>query len=155
MIQRIQTVYFALAIILVTLPLLGITMFDVSHDQRLYHLTVFYSEDISGLPVKFPRTDYLLLLVLDVVLITTIFSFKNRKRQLTLGWFAFTLALLTSGWMLLGAYAQMISCTQCQNSHLSIGWIYYCFSTAWIFIFLGNRYVRKDKKLVDSLNRLR
>lgn len=154
MIQRIQTIYFLIATIFVSIPLFGVKLFQLMHDEDVINVTAFGNEFTQKPEVDF-KVYFAQMIVIALLLIWAIFSFKNRKRQITLSWFAFVLNISTAAYIGTMAYGDASSCTQCLKTSAvpSIG--FYFFLAASIFILLGNRSVRKDKKLVDSLDRLR
>lgn len=155
MIQRIQTVYFLIAALLVAITLFGTDLF--SFDQGGYvHSTaykLFRSVGPDGKKVDF----WMLSLIQIIFALMIIFSFKMRHRQIFLGWILLLLNILSSVWIVLGAYAESWECTACEEplTNLSFGIPFYLHAAAFIFVFFGIRGVRKDKKTIDSLNRLR
>jgi hypothetical protein len=155
MIQRIQTVYFLIAALLVATTLFGTDLF--SFDQGEYvHSTaykLFRGSDLEGKKVDF----WMLSLVQVVFALMIIFSFKMRHRQIFLGWILLLLNILSSVWIVLGANVYPMECTMCDEpaTNLSFGVVFFLHAAAFIFVFLGIRGVRKDKKMIDSLNRLR
>ena len=86
-----------------------------------------------------------------------IFSFKMRHRQVFLGWVLFLLNIFSSAWIILGANVKMIEVSKMSEpaTGLTFGAAFYIHAIAFIFVFLGIGGVRKDKKTIDSLNRLR
>lgn len=156
MLQRIQTVYFALAIIFISVPFLGLDFATVYFDQDQMSIESFsiYGK-VKGQMWNESNDFWGLQLVLIIMLVFVIASFKNRNRQIFVGWVAFALTLFSSAWFILGAYVKSISCTACGTSSFTIQIGTYLFTLSALFIFLGVKGVRKDKMLVDSLNRLR
>lgn len=154
MIQRIQSVYFLIATILVSIPLFGVKLIELTHDEKVINVTAFGNEYTLKPEVDF-KVYFAQMLVVAILLIWAIFSFKNRKRQITLSWFALVLHVSTAAYIGTMAYGESLSCTMCQKTSFVPQIGFYLFTAASIFIFLGNRSVHKDKKLVDSLNRLR
>lgn len=92
MLQRIQTIYYLVAGLLLAVPFMNIPLFTIGSIDR----TIFGQD-------KVPSTDYILLLVLLVVLFVIIFSYKNRARQITLTWFTIVLTTLALVWFYIGA----------------------------------------------------
>jgi hypothetical protein len=86
-----------------------------------------------------------------------IFSFKMRHRQIFLGWILLILNIFSSAWIVLGAVVEPSQCTTCgeEATNLAFGFVFYAHAIAFVLVFLGIRGVRKDKKTIDSLNRLR
>lgn len=137
MLQRIQTIYYLVAIVLLALPFAQIPLFTIGTIDR----TIFGQD-------KQASTDYLLLLFLIIVLFVIIFSFKNRARQITLTWFTLVLTTLSLVWFYIGASAMN---TQNVTIHLGFGLV----ALSLFFQRMGLRGVKKDKKLIDSMDRLR
>lgn len=154
MIQRIQTIYFFVAALLVATTLFGTDLFSY-HQVNGFHASAFHLYRDSEVVKK---VDFWMLSVVQVVFaLMIIFSFKMRHRQIFLGWILLVLNILSSAWIVLGAYAEPLNCTSCDESarSLAFGVVFFLHAAAFIFVFLGIRGVRKDKKTIDSLNRLR
>lgn len=154
MIQRIQTVYFLIAALLVSITLFGTDLFsfvrEETYSSSAYHF--FKGKELLS------KMDFWMLSLIQVIFaIMIIFSFKMRHRQIFLGWILFLLNILSSAWIVLGANVKMIEVSKNleASTNLSFGFAFYLHAAAFIFVFLGIRGVRKDKKTIDSLNRLR
>ncbi len=154
MIQRIQTVYFLLAALLVATTLFGTDLFAY-HQAGEFHASAYkLFRGTEG----FKKVDFWMLSVIQIIFaIMIIFSFKMRHRQIFLGWILLLLNIFSTAWMVLGAVAEPMQCTACNEpaTNLSFGVVFYTHAVVFIFVFLGIRGVRKDKKTIDSLNRLR
>lgn len=154
MIQRIQTIYFLIAALLVAATLFGTDLFAY-HQVDDFHASaykLFRGTEISK------KVDFWMLSVIQIVFsLMIIFSFKMRHRQIFLGWILLVLNILSSAWIVIGAYAEPLNWTMSPEpaTDLSFGVVFYLHTVAFIFVFLGIRGVRKDKKTIDSLNRLR
>ncbi len=159
MIQRIQTVYFLIAAILVATTLFGTDLFSF-HQVKNIHASAYalVSGDWATKNEVLRKLDFWMLSLVQIIFaLMIIFSFKMRHRQIFLGWILLVLNLLSSVWILLGASVHSTECLKCPEpaTNLSFGIVFYLHAAAFIFIFLGIRGVRKDKKMIDSLNRLR
>lgn len=155
MIQRIQTVYFLIAALLVATTLFGTDLFSFTQGEFV-HSTAY--KLFRGAVVEGKKVDFWMLSLVQVVFaLMIIFSFKMRHRQIFLGWILLLLNILSSFWIVLGANVHSAECTNCAElaTGLSFGIAFYLHAAAFIFVFLGIRGVRKDKKTIDSLNRLR
>lgn len=159
MIQRIQTVYFLIAALLVATTLFGTDLFSF-HQVKDIHATAY--ELVRGnwlaKTEAFKKMDFWMLSLVQIIFaLMIIFSFKMRHRQIFLGWILVVLNILSSAWIVLGANVHSTECTVCKEpaTNLSFGVVFYLHAAAFIFVFLGIRGVRKDKKTIDSLNRLR
>lgn len=154
MIQRIQTVYFAVAALLVSVSLFGTDVFSFVQGEP-YHASAYHFFKGTESVMKM---DFWMLSVIQIIFaLMIIFSFKMRHRQIFLGWILFLLNILSSAWMVLGANVKMMEVSKNLEAPqaLSFGFAFYIHAAAFIFVFLGIRAVRKDRKLIDSLNRLR
>lgn len=154
MIQRIQTVYFLAAALLVSVTLFGTDVFSFLKGET-YHASAYSFFKGTQLLSKM---DFWMLSVVQIVFaFMIIFSFKMRHRQIFLGWILFLLNILSSAWIVLGANVKMIEVSKNLEApkELSFGFAFYVHAAAFILVFLGIRAVRKDKKTIDSLNRLR
>ncbi|MNJ86058.1 hypothetical protein D3C87_35410 [compost metagenome] len=154
MIQRIQTVYFFIATLLVAVTLFGTDLFSFVQGGE-YHATAY---QITRGEVLVTKTDFWMLSLVQIAFaLMIIFSFKMRHRQIFLGWIFLVLNILSSAWMVLGANVEMIAVSKSLEpaTGLTFGIAFYIHAIAFIFVFLGIRGVRKDKKMIDSLNRLR
>ncbi len=154
MIQRIQSVYFFIAFLLVSIPLIGLTFFSYSLNKVEYHITAFGIENTLN-PEVTKKGYFVLIMLIAVLLLGAIFFFKNRKRQIMLSWLALILNLSTTAWIITMSIGDSMSCTKCESADIVPRIGLFLFSSAFIFILLGYNGVKKDKKLVDSLNRLR
>lgn len=159
MIQRIQTVYYLVALIALIVPMFGMDIFSFSNADMIQHVSLFGSE----LRELKPGSKQLLLpdwpvywgnVLVLVFLFLTIVSYKRLKMQHALGRATILLyVIVLVGLMLLGYfYSQWLLIFR---SSLSVGIGFYILLIGLVFVWLGNRGVRKDRKLLDSLNRLR
>ena len=153
MLQRIQTIYFLIAFIFVSIALMGNTLFTYTYNNIEFYVTA-YGIGNSVKPDVDSKIYYLPILTISFLLLSIIFSFKNRKRQISLSWLALVLNLVAGGWILYSCLS-VAMCSNCNSTSPvpSIG--FYLYQSAFVFILLGILAVRKDKKMVDSLNRLR
>lgn len=153
MIQRIQTVFFLIAVILVGIPLFGMTYFECTSNGTILTIDAYKLENSVTKEMQghwFHVFHYALVLLL----IAIIFSFKNRNRQHTLAWTALVLNIVLGVWMYYYAIGKAMD-HSCSPEFPSAKIGYYLYQSASIFIILGIRGVRKDRKLISSLNRIR
>lgn len=159
MIQRIQTIYYLLAIVALSVPVFGLDMFVFPGEGVTQYVTLTGSE----LTEHVPGAKTLLLpdwslywgnVLVIVMLLLTILSYKLLKTQQKLGRFSMILFLLVlAGLVFIGyTYSQWLLLFR---TGITPGAGLYVQIAAIIFIWLGNRGVKKDRKLLDSLNRLR
>lgn len=156
MIQRIQTLYFFVALVLISLSLFGLPLYAVKLDK----LGVMVAE-IGAYNVKFNDvvTNSSLLWVFIVIPALTallcILLFKDRKRQAAMAKLGAVLVVFVSGWVFYTGTQFLKGSDFPSNNGVVPQVSFYCLAASIIFILLGLRGVNKDKKLIDSLNRLR
>lgn len=154
MIQRIQTLYFIGALLLVALPLFLSHFFEISVGSDVFQVTSFHTKNVVTQKITSTNYSWIFQMVIIFLLMVTIFSFKNRKRQIQVGWIALVIHLLTIAWILFSTFLMTAETSNVEES-ISMEMGFFCFASAFLFIFLGIQGVRKDKALVDSLNRIR
>lgn len=152
MLQRIQTLYLFVAVILTSISLLGGTLIDYFSNQKLIEINLY--EIIGG---STPKTlmFYIPVILLITLLCVTISCFKNLKLQKKLAWFALFISILWHLFMFAFSIYEAKLCSNCELTHPLPTVIFYVQSSSLIFIYLAIRGINKDKNLLDSLNRLR
>lgn len=138
MIQRIQTLWLLLAGISALLTL-KLSFFAGQKDG------IVFSLNAAG---EF----YLIILCIAITLasLTAIFLFKNRKLQMKITGLGFFLSLLLNGLFL---YSYMSNCYKLKDSVITLNaLIYFLIPILLLLAFLA---IRKDEKLIKSMDRLR
>lgn len=191
MLQRIQTIYYAIAVICLLLLTLGMDVFTFKGvEQDSYSITAHYnsygvqvegtsSENLS--PEKLSQLQeylggdkgelassfsksilnlplYIVSILVLLLALGAIFSFKNYKRQIRLGRMAFffaLLSLLTTAIFFYIAGGKLEDLVGEEGLTKNIGFAFYALALSVAFLFLGNIGVRRDQKLISSLDRLR
>jgi amino acid transporter len=160
MIQRIQTVYLAIAMVLLSIVAVGSEVF------RFVGETVFFKFNSFGIErfqVAFPNGKsemvnssplYLSLIMLVMFLFVALMGYKNLKRQLKLVRVAFYVYLLLVVGLLIFSFVGLTSYTP-EPLKRELGLGFFLFIAGLPFVFLANISIKRDKKLIDSLNRLR
>jgi hypothetical protein len=145
MIQRIQTVYLIIAILFIASPLSGLEILsyiikdhEVSKNVYSFHLLEKNEQE--------PSYYYLLNILLSLFGFYVMMSYKNLKRQLML-------SRIFMGSILFACSMPIILAIG--RSALMPGIGFYLFLSSIIFVLLAIRGINKDKKLLDSLHRLR
>jgi hypothetical protein len=145
MIQRIQTVYLIIAIVLVALPLSGLEILSYTIKEQNVSKSVYSFHLLEKNELE-PSYYYLVNILLSLFGFYVIMSYKNLKKQL----------------MLCRVFMGLIFFACCMPLILAIGRSalvpglgFYLFLSSIIFVLLAIRGINKDKKLLDSLNRLR
>ena len=136
MLQRIQTVYLLMALLL--------------NGGLIFAFRLW--EDAAGEPVFVEDVVWVLVLTLFSALISlvTIFLFKNRKLQFVLGRLNMILNLILLG---LFVYWSLSISGEMQISEKGIGMFVPVISI--VFLVLANKAIKKDEDLVKSVDRLR
>lgn len=152
MLQRIQTVYILIVVILLILAFF-FPLATFINNAEVYQLGSFgISPENDSFSSRFPF--YAGLFMAIGVALVAIGSFKNRKRQLLLGKINYLLLLIT-------LVMVFLDIDYVGKSVLPAGVLpIYGLSTYFIIsclplIFLANRAIKKDEALVNSLDRLR
>ena len=82
MIQRKQSVYFLIALLLCAIPLFGLELFKFHWDDQQISMSAYALKDLGNPDFSSNNDSWILCLILIVLLIVTLLSFKNRKRQM-------------------------------------------------------------------------
>ena len=153
MIQRIQTVYLVLTIVCLSIVSFGTTLFTgiiengkiILTSNSLDTIMDNHGEDkFSNLPI------YLMFIAIIVLSIITIFSFKNLKRQVKIARLNAILYVASIAIIILNYF---IMSKQAKSVEVGIG--FYILAAGLVFSNLAIISIRKDQKLIDSVNRLR
>jgi hypothetical protein len=156
MIQRVQTLFLlATAISLIVLLFVPIWGADVLGGTTKAELDAYnLSYSVAGAEAKSESTIYIAALAIlgTLTAFFTIFKFKNRKLQLTMGWLNM---LIISG--IIGTFFIGISKAHDiigpEKGTYNIG--FFLPLVAIITTYMANFYIKKDEKLVRSMDRLR
>lgn len=148
MLQRIQTLFFATALICIALPLFGFTLFTLTTNQIEIRIDAFR---VNGANYSQNHFFWLILLLTILLIVVTIFSYKNRKTQMKLGWASLIMLFVLTAWILVSIFFNPAYA----NTEKSIGFGFLALIIALPLIYIGIRGVKKDQALIDSLNRLR
>ncbi len=159
MIQRIQSIYLAIAIILLSIVAVGA---DVFHFVGKHSSFVFDSFGIQQVKIgngeglmmvsKYPL--YIGLIALVLLLFITLMGYKNLNRQLKLVRTAFYIYVL----MIIGLVVfSVVGIDDLSDEPLKrqLGAGFFLFVAGLPFVFMANLSIKRDKGLIDSLNRLR
>lgn len=156
MLQRIQTLY------LIVVMILSVALFFlplISFISDLFYLKLYIYDFQNLTPdseIKFSMTTVLPMLVINAAVIAltvfTIFKFKNRILQIRLVRFILLLSIL----MIVGIfvlYPNIVLKNTEAISEFEVG--AYIPIINLLFLFLANRSILKDEKLVRSMDRIR
>jgi len=144
MIQRIQTIFLFLAA-LSFVGLFGLPF--ATSDAEMAGLFADKTYNVFDNPILIG-----LVIIGAILSVIAIFLFKKRKTQIKLGYGIITFAILT----IIVAFLLVLQDTESEltsNINEGLGLGLPIFSI--IFALLANRYIKKDDKLVRSMDRLR
>jgi len=164
MIQRIQTLFLAIATIAIILmfffPFASITEFTEIQSEVLetdyYKMSVMGIEDPS--PDTIPQINLLVhipvLILTSLIFILIIYSvlrFKNRRQQMNFVKITFFLNIILVAGIFLD-YQKLFTSFPI-NIELEMG--AYLPLVSLVFLIVANRFILKDEKLIKSVDRLR
>lgn len=161
MLQRIQTLYFAISIGLFFSLLSGIDLMTFSSlkEKKVQTVDVFgktvYINDGTKLTTQSTQSFPLYIIVIGLVMLlfVTLMAYKKIGRQLKLSRFVMLLnVLLVIAFVVWNTYLFGASNNESTNS-LGVG--FYLLVSTVPLTFLGYKGVLKDKMLLDSIDRLR
>ena len=158
MLQRIQTVYIILfCAVLFTasfLPFASIVLEDQS-TYNFYQTGWDSQSSLEGFKVYPFYSGYLVAVAFGILMLV---NFKKRKKQLRYGMLSYFFVLITLVYMFLevSSVEEFLLVSE-NNSLKSISYSFsmYLLVASLPIIFLANRAIKKDEKLVSSLDRLR
>ena len=154
MIQRIQTIYLVLVIICLGLtflfPFATYTLSSVEESNFIFNV---FGLDIEGNnKIKFP---YYVSIALSIGLsLFTISRFKNRVLQMKLGRFNYLTILLTIVLSFINIRT-IEDLFPAGNVTVAFGVGLFMPVAALVFLFLANRSIKNDEKLIKSIDRIR
>ncbi len=152
MIQRVQSIYIILSIIVVFTASLFPFAYYVIEDQVVM-LDAFGWESQKNVLIKdFPNYPFFIGYLVSISLsIFMLLKYKNRKTQLSFGKLNYFVLLITLIYMFLSVSS--VSFNDSKDPAYGIG--LYLLVSSIPFIFLANRGIKNDEKLIKSLDRLR
>ena len=144
MLQRIQTVYLLIAILLAGLVAFLVPFWGSSNDDLFYLTSMLQSGEIALIAIP------TLFMVSVFVALLTLISFKNRTRQII-----YNRLNIVINFLLLGiiVYHQLNLPGETMVSEKGIG--VFIPLLVVVFLALANKAIIKDDKLVKSVDRLR
>ena len=154
MLQRIQTIYILLfAIVLFSASLLPFASLNIPDNSYILFPTGWEKNgvDIEKSPL------YVGYLVAISFAVLQLVNFKNRKKQLRYGKICYLIVLLTLVYMFNNVNEQSDVLILENTNSLNVVYSYsmYLLVSSLPLMFLANRAIKKDEKLVKSLDRLR
>ncbi|MDG1333703.1 MAG: DUF4293 domain-containing protein [Crocinitomicaceae bacterium] len=156
--QRVQTLYLGIAIILLGIVTSGITLFSYVGESSRYTVNAFgiTTSDLKTGENLEQQTMPMMVgtIALALLCFICIMSYKNLNRQFKLGRTIFLLYFVSVvGLLLLAFVGDGLIDEGDMKRELGIG--FYLFIAGFPFSFLANVGIKRDKRLLDSLDRLR
>lgn len=157
MIQRIQSAYLLILMILLSVVTCGVELFAFTNDEVRHSFSAFgittYDKahkviETQSMPI------FIGLIALIMLAFLCLMAFKNLARQMKLGrtvFFIYLLFVITLVVLAMSG-ASMVPEGEWKRE-LGLG--FYLFVAGFPFSFLANTGIKRDKNLLDSLNRLR
>lgn len=160
MIQRIQTLYLLIAIGFLIPLVFGLNFFSFVNESGDYVFSVFgvsqliheSSRDVIVSYASWPI--YIAVIIIVLLCVATIMSYKDLKKQFKLGrltFFVYFLLLLAI--VVLSLFGDSILGLENAKRELGIG--YLLLVLGFPFTFLANTGIKRDKTLIDSIDRIR
>ena len=149
MIQRIQTIYLLLAIICMVISLFIPFSYYYINEQEISLNAFGINNNVNDIVGRFPY--YVPIFASLGLSVLGISKFKDRKKQLLFGKINY-LAILLSVVFIMMDVAFIAEQLSVQENYVIGAFLPVA---ALPFIFLANRAIKKDEKLIKSLDRLR
>lgn len=157
MIQRIQTIYLLIAMLLLAFVTVGVDFFSFVSEEFRYNFNVYGIQKVALSNNEIAETTnypiYISTICLILLAFITMMSFKSLDRQFKLGrtlfglYFVFLIALIIFSFI----GDTMIE----EEVKREMGLGFFLFASGFPFTFLANTGIKRDKKLLNSLDRLR
>lgn len=158
MIQRIQSLYLLIVIIMLAIVTVGVDMFSfVTETSRYtfssYGITEYSIETGEAISKQFfPMFIGLIAIVLLAFL--TLMSYKNLDRQFKLGRMVFFVYFMSFvGMVALASTGEKLLEVKTDEREMGVGFL--LFVIGFPFSFLANIGIKRDLKIIRSLDRLR
>lgn len=154
MLQRIQTYYLGIIIIIQIIAISGMDFITYKTISHTHHLNAWGLVKESGDDVKNSIVPVFIGFILIALLaFLCIRSYKNLDRQLKLGRTLFYIYLLFAiGVYFVAIFADGFIVGQIESREMGLAyWVFIC---GLPFSFLANTGIKRDKRLLDSLKRL-
>ena len=155
MLQRIQSIYLLFA----SLVLFGLFIFPLAHNVYLESRPVSIMvtglfADVNG---QQKHTEFftgltIMTAIVALIPLAIIFTYKNRKRQITLCYSAILVLIGYSFWMA-QTVKKVVGPITLEYKNMGIG--LFLTSLSIVLIILAYKSIQKDEKLIKSADRLR
>ena len=159
MLQRIQTIYILILIVLLFIaPFFSFTQFNLEEGNILFLATGMKGDFAILDSFVFPKyviTGYLVSVSFSILMLV---NYKKRSRQMRYGKLLYLIISITFCYMLIESYNLKNLIDSLENV-VFVGQTYhigfFLLVSSFPFLFLANRSIKKDEDLVKSLDRLR
>jgi glucan phosphoethanolaminetransferase (alkaline phosphatase superfamily) len=157
MIQRVQTIYIFLAMLCIGATCTGVEFFRFVHSDSAFSFNVFgITSIINGATTEIYKSIpiYLSVIGMCLFMFMTLMSYKKIERQLkwvrSLTFLYFIIVIASMVYFYIGGKVFFKG-----EFTMELGLGYALLVAGLPFCFLAQLGIKKDKKLLDSLNRLR
>lgn len=158
MIQRVQTLYLTIMIILLSIVTFGSTLFSFMNERSRFEFNSYGIVEYTKSDRHIVSTENFPFFIGTIALILigflTLMSYKKLDRQFKLGrmtfyiYFVMLISVIT-----LAIFGGSILSVDTGRREMGIG--FFLFVAGFPFSFLSNTGIKRDKKLLESLDRLR
>ena len=158
MVQRVQTLYLAIMIILLSIVTFGNTLFSFVNESSRFEFSSYGVVEYTVLNNEIASNQYFPFFIGTISLILIAFialmSFKNVDRQFKLGRMVFYIYfVMLISVIVLATFGDLMLDVEMHRREMGLG--FFLFAAGFPFSFLANTGIKRDKKLLDSLDRLR
>jgi hypothetical protein len=154
MIQRIQTLFLGLVVIVMSLNLFS-PVWQASNNEKQIVVMPFYLLEKTGQQEQHHGVLYIALAIIAIlgIAIFSMAKFKNRALQIRLGMLNSVLlcAVVLAFYIVIGKGKAMMGTSY--DERFEVG--FYLPLIAIVFNILANRFIKKDDDLVKSVDRIR
>ena len=157
MLQRIQSLYWLGAIICLSFINFGVSLLNFNGKDFHFEFSMFGWKKMDASNKIIGKNDmyfYIATILIFTFIVQAIFSFKSLKRQMKLANLIIYLhALVILFLVSLFVFGKQMFGLEYETTEVSFG--FYALFLSLIFSFLASQGVKKDKKLLDSVDRIR
>ncbi len=160
MIQRVQTLYYAITMILLAILLSGIELFRFVGEKTIYVFSVYgiqigkVGEKNGSLEAASSIPFFITIISFILFIFITLMGYKNLNRQFKLARGIFFIYFILLIAVIVFAVIGGGTLTD-EPTKRELGFGFLLFVLGFPFSFLAQLGIKRDKKLLDSLNRLR
>lgn len=149
MIQRIQTIYLLITIVLTSL-VIGFPVMEILTGESVYPVTLFEANDGGSMIYSWGLLGLCIANIL--IVLATILQFKNRRLQIRLA--TFNILFIVVFYVVLGIYYSILN-GKFEESVINPDWTVILPAINLILTYLSIRAIGRDEALVRATDRLR